>query len=455
MGMLCFMVISGAAAYLLLLGMKRLITVSDQWWKKTALWGSCWLLTGMIIYLGDWGNILPTVLFFMAVIWFTCEGSAWKKAAIGLMYASTILAFNALRDNFILTGDIRWRHREVCLILEGVLSLLLVLFLYLATGKYAPDREYRLADSLWKLLLLLTATPFGIVLSLVLLTTTEERRRRSITGGFEYKNFMLLLLALLSFIGLLRAVVVLARQQQLEEQGMLAKINRSYYESMEQQHFAIRRLKHDLVNHLAVAVALPEERREAYIKSLMEDGAVSRLLQYCGDPVVNAVLTVKEEQMKRFSVRLEAQIDILQELPFEKTDICALFSNALDNAAEACRHLPEARRYVRVESRAKKGLFCLEVTNPMKAAEENVQRNRMGKEGIHGGEKRICDSDMEERYREKERDCLPPTTKADKENHGFGLRSMKEIVERGGGAMEVRAEGERFEVFLYMPLGFH
>ena len=35
---------------------------------------------------------------------------------------------------------------------------------------------------------------------------------------------------------------------------------------------------------------------------------------------------------------------------------------------------------------------------------------------------------------------------------GFGLRSMKEVVERNHGAMEIRAEGERFEVFLYMPL---
>ena len=44
MSMLCFMVISGAAAYLLLLGMKRLIAVSDKRWKKFTLWGSCWLL---------------------------------------------------------------------------------------------------------------------------------------------------------------------------------------------------------------------------------------------------------------------------------------------------------------------------------------------------------------------------------------------------------------------------
>ena len=450
-----FIIINGAAAYLLLQGMKKLIAVSEKRWKQAVLWGSCWLLLAMIIYLGDWANILPTVLFFLLVIRAVCEGSIWKKAAIGLMYSSTILSFNVLRDNFVLTTDVKWNHPTACMIIEGLLSLSVALCLYLAIGKYAPDREYHLSDSLWKLILLLNATPFGIVLSVVLLTTTEEERIwMEMPDGFKgYNILVLLLLSLLSFIGLFQAVIVLARQQQLEEQNMLAEVNQSYYAAMEEQHFAIRRLKHDLANHLAVAVTLPEAQREDYIKSLMEDSAFSRSLRYCADPVVNAVLTVKEEQMSRYGIRLEARIDIPKELPFEKTDICALFSNALDNAAEACRHLPEARRYVRVKSRAKKGLFCLEVTNPMKAAEENVQSNRMGKEGIHGGEKRISDSDMEERHREKERDCLPQTTKADKENHGFGLRSMKEIVERNGGAMEVRAEGERFEVFLYMPLG--
>ena len=97
----------------------------------------------------------------------------------------------------------------------------------------------------------------------------------------------------------------------------------------------------------------------------------------------------------------------------------SLFSNALDNAGEACRRLPEAAREVCVKSRAQKGLFCLEVTNPTVGAQKNL---------------------------------LLQTSKADKENHGFGLRSMKEVVERNHGAMEIRAEGERFEVFLYMPL---
>lgn len=452
-----FIIINGAAAYLLLQGMKKLIAVSEKRWKQAVLWGSCWLLLAMIIYLGDWANILPTVLFFLLVIRAVCEGSIWKKAAIGLMYSSTILSFNVLRDNFVLTTDVKWNHPTACMIIEGLLSLSVALCLYLAIGKYAPDREYHLSDSLWKLILLLNATPFGIVLSVVLLTTTEEERIwMEMPDGFKgYNILVLLLLSLLSFIGLFQAVIVLARQQQLEEQNMLAEVNQSYYAAMEEQHFAIRRLKHDLANHLAVAVTLPEAQREDYIKSLMEDSAFSRSLRYCADPVVNAVLTVKEEQMSRYGIRLEARIDIPKELPFEKTDICALFSNALDNAGEACRRLPEAQRDVRVKSRARKGLFCLEVTNPVEVV-ENRQSPQTGTARIcddNGGAHVFVEDRVEGRW-ERGKDRLPPTTKADKENHGFGLRSMKEIAERNHGAMEIRAEGGRFEVFLYMPLEF-
>lgn len=453
----CFcIIINGAAAYLLLQGMKKFIVVSEKRWKQAVLWGSCWLLLAMIIYMGDWANILPTVLFFLLVIRAVCEGSIWKKAAIGLMYSSTILSFNVLRDNFVLTVYVRHDHPVVCMIIAGFLSLFAALCLYLPIRRHAPDRAYHLSDSLWKLLLLLNATPFGIVLSVVLLTTTEEERIwMEMPDGFKGYNILgLLLLSLLSFIGLFQAVIVLARQQQLEEQNMLAEVNQSYYAAMEQQHFAIRRLKHDLANHLAVAVTLPEAQREDYIKSLMEDSAFSRSLRYCADPIVNAVLTVKEEQMSRYGIRLEARIDIPKELPFEKTDICALFSNALDNAAEACRRLPEAQRDVHVKSRARKGLFCLEVTNPVEVV-ENRQSPQTGTARIrddNGGAHVFVGDRVEGRW-ERGKDRLPPTTKADKENHGFGLRSMKEIAERNHGAMEIRAEGGRFEVFLYMPLG--
>ncbi len=44
------------------------------------------------------------------------------------------------------------------------------------------------------------------------------------------------------------------------------------------------------------------------------------------------------------------------------------------------------------------------------------------------------------------------TTKPDKENHGFGLKTMQEIVERYHGELELKTKDGIFELFLYMPL---
>ena len=193
-----------------------------------------------------------------------------------------------------------------------------------------------------------------------------------------------------------------------------------------------------LLNEFDVAYALIDYNgkilwvNEKFTELTGKDKDYHRSMQYCGDATVNAVLSVKEEQMEHYGIRLEAKIDIPKELPFEKRDICALFANALDNAAEACRKLEEDRRKIMLRSKAQKGLFCLEVTNPVESAA------RESDDGVVSG------------IRKEE--GLPQTSKPDKENHGIGLRSMKEIVERYCGAMELKAEGEVFEVFLYMPL---
>lgn len=45
---------------------------------------------------------------------------------------------------------------------------------------------------------------------------------------------------------------------------------------------------------------------------------------------------------------------------------------------------------------------------------------------------------------------LPKTTKQDKKNHGLGLRSIREIVERYHGTMEIRTGERQFELFFYL-----
>ena len=427
--------------WLLMRALKYLIKIKEGYLWRFLLFFSCSVLSGMVIFIGDAFNILATIPFFLAAVFFSCEGSLWKKITIGAMYASTIFSFNALRDNYLMalvplpSQYLLLSQEKYIMIYETrhwhnlsvMSSFFFAVLLCLGIRKYAPDKEYTLSDSLWKLLFLLTATPFGIVLSLTALYDFEEPHANTL-AGFPIECFALLLIALFSFISLLWCITVLARQQKLEQQNMFTEINHRYYASMEQQHFEIRRLKHDLANLLQTLSALPEEKRDAYLKDLTENSVVSEPLSYCGDDTVNAVLTVKKNLMDRYSICLETSVDIPETLPFQRTDLCALYANALDNAIEACTHVDETKRSITLKSKAQKGLFCLEVRNPLPDTISPIILQRA------------------------ETHFILPTSKPDKVNHGIGLKSIREIVERYHGSVEVKTTNGMFDLFLYIPL---
>ena len=49
-------------------------------------------------------------------------------------------------------------------------------------------------------------------------------------------------------------------------------------------------------------------------------------------------------------------------------------------------------------------------------------------------------------------DGLPQTTKPDKQNHGFGVKSMKYIVKKYGGYINFSAEDNTFRVEIVLPI---
>ena len=398
--------ISGSGI-LLDLAVKNLLKCKKGWWNQGILFLGCVIQLNMVIYFRDWINLIPTFFAFLTCIMVSCQGSFLKKLTIGLMVMSTVFAFNAVADNFFYIG----RYAA------WALRCLLAVLLYLATRRLRPQREYELSAALWKLMLLLTVTPVGMVLTVALLN--QESYLSS--PQEKLQALILMVLAGISLIGLLWAVTVLLRQQRLEQEKMAAQINQKYYEAMEQQNFEVRRLKHDMANHLQALSALKEEKREEYIQGLLDSPAFSHSLRCCGEPVINAVLSVKETRMEQMGISFQRKVDIPQELPFEKADICAVFGNALDNAIEACGKLAAKDREIHLETHMRKGLFVLEVRNPVL---ELPQKD---------GEVFL-------------------TGKKDQEHHGFGIRSIQEIVGRYGGGMEIETEDHIFRLFLYLPL---
>lgn len=379
---------------------------------------ACAVMGEMVILLADMANLPPTLFFFMAAVWFCCKGSRYKKGVMGLILAGTVFTYNALIDYEFSTFYPA----------QGGLRLLAGMALYGCARRFAPKRDFELSSPLWRILLLLAAAPVGIVFSLVLMSRHDQNEN-------DLQNLILLFLALFSFAGLLGTTSVLARQKELEESQTLLEMNRTYYKAMEEQSFEIRRMKHDLSNHLQTILSLPAEEKNAYVKKLLENPAAYRIMRYCADETVNIVLSAKASVMERKNIPFHVKADISETLFIEKPDICAIFGNALDNAAEAEELVPDPERYIRIQTRFAKGMFVLRVENPCPLPGRNSGEETAGK--------------IQEKFSRKP-SWRFRTTKPDAHSHGYGLKSIEKCVKKYGGEMKIESEDGKFVLFLYI-----
>lgn len=414
---------------------RRLFHIRKSYFAHFILLFVSSLIVCMIIFIGDWYNLPPTFLFYLLGIQYACTDSPAKKLSLALMLSSTVFAWNIFLDNILELYES-----------PGKMALCRTLFsasLYLLIRFLGPDRETELGNSLWHLMTFLTLAPMGIVLSIVLIA---DEGRSSFRFLFLYT--VLLFLTILSFIGLLWTIAVLSKQKKLEQQSLYAEMNQNYYEAMKRQHFEIRRLKHDLSNHLHTILLLPPQENKDYITRLLESSGFTQRMDYCGDMTVNAVLSVKDSIMRENNISFTYKLSLPEELPFEKADICVLFANPLDNAIESCLTLPEEKRFIELTARCQKGIFVMSLKNPTapalnshripsRALFTSSEENKKGKS--------LTDSPH------KLTKNLPPTTKPDKKLHGYGLRSIEAIVQRYQGNLEISADDGVFELFLYMP----
>ena len=107
-------------------------------------------------------------------------------------------------------------------------------------------------------------------------------------------------------------------------------------------------------------------------------------------------------------------------LHMKPMDVCSIFANALDNAAEASEGTEDAS--VDMSIKRTDRFFVVRISN-----------------SCHG----IIDMDklLESGF----------TSKRDKEHHGFGLRNIRDTVESYSGIIKAESEEGRFDLTIMLP----
>ena len=180
---------------------------------------------------------------------------------------------------------------------------------------------------------------------------------------------------------------------------------------------------HDLKHQINLLKSgADSEKAGEYLEQMEREIKIYETQNKTGNKVLDTILTSKSMHCQRHGIELKFMGEG-QLLNFmEDMDISALFGNMLDNAIESV---------VKIKDRQKR-LISLHVIQD--------------KQFIRIRTENYCEENVQFQ------DGIPITTKKDKRFHGYGMKSMKKIVEKYGGSVMAGKANNWFELKILIPM---
>lgn len=141
-----------------------------------------------------------------------------------------------------------------------------------------------------------------------------------------------------------------------------------------------------------------------------------------GNEVLDVIFTEKSLQCEQKDISFERIVDGSLLRFMHVSDVYSLFGNAIDNAIEAVSKVDKReKRTVSLMVRESRGMVYI---------------------GLENGYTGTIEFE----------DGLPVTTKQDKRFHGFGTKSIRNVVEKYGGTMVINASDNIFRLNILLPV---
>lgn len=236
--------------------------------------------------------------------------------------------------------------------------------------------------------------------------------------NFRYGRSLWIEIALLLLISLLMTVSVVLLKRLIKAYGskekamllqMEVEAHRLSALRLNQYVEECRSVQHDFKHRLMVAEQYLElgdiETGKAYLREFLEElSGIS--VEQIGDCAWKSIIAIEKERAERQNIAFHEDIAVGVLDQVNEVDLCILLGNLLDNAIEFEQEL-EGDRKIRIQVRQKFGILYIKVGN------------------------RIYSSVLDENP-----DLY--STKMQESHHGFGIKRIREIVDKYGGHLTYR-----------------
>lgn len=186
---------------------------------------------------------------------------------------------------------------------------------------------------------------------------------------------------------------------------------------------SINRKCHDLKHQIRTLREITDEKeKEEYFNEIENDIMIYDTALNTGNKALDTVMMEKGLFCKNHGIQWSCMADGTK-LDFMKLeDIYAIFGNALDNAITAVMDLKEPEKRV----------ISVKIINQNSLLMIQIQNYYEGKLNFEGG--------------------LPVTTKKNKRDHGFGMKSIRYTAEKYNGTITVNGNGNIFMLQVLIPV---
>ena len=178
---------------------------------------------------------------------------------------------------------------------------------------------------------------------------------------------------------------------------------------------------HDIKNQISILSSMGNISQKG-IKELQDSVLIYDSFVKTGNEALDVVFCEKGLLCEQEDIRFICVADGEALNFMELVDVAMMFGNALDNAIESTRLVTnKEKRMISVDVSSKSGLLSIHIEN-------TCNRTPSFKDG------------------------LPETTKEDKRNHGFGVKSIKYIVEKYNGYVVMNCVDGIFRLHIVIPI---
>ncbi len=203
----------------------------------------------------------------------------------------------------------------------------------------------------------------------------------------------------------------------------MLELQYSNYQASERSIELVNQKYHDLKHQIGILQRnIGEVEGKEYLEQMMTEIKQYEAQFKTGNRILDTVLSSESLkcQSKKIEITCVADGECLNFI--HPMDLSALFGNALDNAIESAEKIgnPEERLIYLTVNR-QKGFVRIHVANRY-TGEVNFKHH------------------------------LPITNKIDKNLHGYGVKSMKQIAEKYGGSIRAEAADNWFKLYILIPV---